>query len=193
MNTTNTARCFLALLAMSLLLAPAAAAQGNFEIFAGAAYSSEPGDYIGTGSVGLRGGYRFTDRWGLQGSLSRVESFDLYVPYVDFGVDATYLDASAVLFVTPRRKAELFFYGGVGVVFIDADAGIRFHARDFAKHHTRVAVSASDEELTAHLGVGVNIKLTQRMYLRPDLRLRWLGGDNDSTESETTLGLGWRF
>ena len=51
-----------------------------------------------------------------------------------------------------------------------------------------------EDDLTGHLGLGVNIRLSERMYLRPDLRIRWLGSLEDSNaDAETSLGLGWRF
>jgi hypothetical protein len=56
-------------------------------------------------------------------------------------------------------------------------------------------VSGENPQLTLHAGIGAEIGLTERVYLRPEVRGRWLAkelrGDNGLVDY--SLGLGWRF
>lgn len=56
-------------------------------------------------------------------------------------------------------------------------------------------VSGENPQLTLHAGIGAEIGLGQRVYLRPEVRGRWLAkelrGDNGLVDY--SLGLGWRF
>lgn len=56
-------------------------------------------------------------------------------------------------------------------------------------------VSGEDPRLTLHAGIGAEIALTERLYLRPEVRGRWLAKelDHDSGLVDYSLGLGWRF
>ena len=57
----------------------------------------------------------------------------------------------------------------------------------------------SDDVFTVNVGVAYEAMLTERMYLKPDFRLRWyeLEGGRTDKESllnyEATVALGWRF
>ena len=180
------------LLALTVNL-PAEAGEANFEI-AGGAYVSGTSHLGDEAAFGVRGGYRFTDRWAIQGSLSRTELFDIHTSYLDTGLDATFFDLSAMFFITPNRKAELFVYGGIGMARFDVGIGpIRFDTGSGRVHVPRFGATV-DDEFTTHLGLGVNIQLTDRMYLRPDIRSRWLGDfDGGTVDAEPSIGLGWRF
>ena len=172
---------------------PAEAGEAHFEI-AGGAYVSGT-SYLGDeAAFGVRGGYRFTDRWAIQGSISRTELFDIYTPYVDAGLDATFFDVSAMFFITPSRRAELFVYGGVGMARFDLGVGpIRFGTGNGRVHVPRFGATV-DDVFTTHVGLGVNIRLSDKMYLRPDIRSRWLDDfDGGTVDAEPSIGLGWRF
>jgi hypothetical protein len=56
-------------------------------------------------------------------------------------------------------------------------------------------VSGENPELTLHAGIGAEIGLTERLYLRPEVRGRWLAKelDGDSGLLDYSLGIGWRF
>ncbi len=189
---------FLIVLVASLLAlhihGSAEAGEANVEITAGA-YVSDSGLIGDQTALGVRGGYRFTDRWAIQGSLTRTELFDLHVPFVDVDGDATFFDVSAMYFITPRRKAELFVYGGVGMARFDVGVGrIRFNTPFTGRVNIPGFNVTVEDEFTTHLGIGVNIRLNDRMYLRPDLRSRWLNDfDGGSVDFEPSLGLGWRW
>ncbi len=173
---------------------PAAAGEGNFEIAAGA-YVAGSGFVGDEAAYGLRGGYRFTERWGLQGSLSRVELFDLYGPYAGVEGDATFFDVSGQFFFTPGRRAELYLYGGIGMARFDIDVGrIRVDLPYAGRVETRGFSATFDDDFTTHIGLGVNIRLNEKMYLRPDIRHRWLGSAGGGTlDVEPSIALGWRF
>jgi hypothetical protein len=44
-----------------------------------------------------------------------------------------------------------------------------------------------------HLGLGLEIPLGSRAYLRPEIRGRWDGIGGHEVEPEYSLGVGWRF
>ena len=173
----------------------ALAGEANFEIAAGAYVSGTTGFVGEEGILGLRGGYRFTERWGLQGSLSRVDLFDAVSPFVDVDGDATFFDVSGMFFITPRRRAELFVYGGVGYARFDVDvAPIRLDLPHVGRIRLPGFGFTVEDDFTGHLGLGVNIRLSEKMYLRPDIKVRWLGSlESGTADAEPSLGLGWRF
>ncbi len=188
MRLSNTSILLVSLLAL-FSTPPAEAGDGNFEISAGA-YVAGSGFVGDEATFGLRGGYRFTDRWGLQGSLSRVELFDLFSHYFDAEGHATFFDVSARFFITPGRRAELFVYGGIGMARVDVDVD---HGHAGGTRVPGFGIT-SDDDFTTHLGLGVNIRLNKTMYLRPDVRHRWLDSfDRGTVDFEPSIRLGWRF
>lgn len=116
-------------------------------------------------SFGLRSGYRFSRTWALEGSLSRP----------DGGGGAWLGDLSAKLYVLHASLFELYALGGPGrsrLPFQD-EAGTR---------------------PTLHLGIGAEISLVDRAYLRPEFRQRWDRAHVDGNGlQEYSLGLGWKF
>ena len=51
------------------------------------------------------------------------------------------------------------------------------------------------EESTVHLGIGAEIRLGRRAYVRPEARGRWLTDELefDNGIADYSLGFGWRF
>jgi hypothetical protein len=51
------------------------------------------------------------------------------------------------------------------------------------------------EEATVHLGIGAEIRLGQRAYVRPEARGRWFTDELefDRGLADYSLGFGWRF
>jgi Outer membrane protein beta-barrel domain len=48
--------------------------------------------------------------------------------------------------------------------------------------------------MTLHLGLGAEISLGRRLFLRPEVRGRWLDHELDAEPAvENSLGVGWRF
>ena len=50
-------------------------------------------------------------------------------------------------------------------------------------------------EATVHVGIGAEVGLTSRLYLRPEVRGRWLAEELKANDGivQYSLGLGWRF
>jgi hypothetical protein len=58
-----------------------------------------------------------------------------------------------------------------------------------------IQVESEDPEATVHLGVGLEIGLSERSYLRPEVRGRWLTDELHFDEGvvDYSVGFGWRF
>ncbi|MDA8019559.1 MAG: outer membrane beta-barrel protein [Thermoanaerobaculia bacterium] len=91
--------------------------------------------------------------------------------YADTDVaDATFLDLSAkIYFGSEASKAQAFLFAGPGWADVD-----------------------SDDVLTLNLGVGLDIRLSDRMFLRPDVRSRWFE-HSEASDLEASLSLGFTF
>ena len=172
---------FLATLLAFSLTPAVRAGEVNLEISTGIFYSELDGGFLGDqAAIGFRGGYRFTDRWALQGSISRVELFDYGQSFVNFDGNATFFDVSGMFYLNPRSRAEVFVYGGIGAASFDLEVGGIF--------------LGAPGTFTTHLGIGLNIRLTKLLYLRPDIRARWLGNfAGGAVDTESSIALGWRF
>ena len=163
-------------LTLAVLLTPVASgpavAEGSFELYLGYYFPDE--DAVDEDlTYGIRLGHRFSDRFGLQATLGRYET---EVDFVD--IEAIFADLSLILFTNPGQKAELLIYGGPGWAFVEAEAG---------------SLEASDDSLTVHLGIGLDIALSEKFYLRPDVQGRWFEEGDDEIDLELTLGFGFRF
>ena len=191
--------CFTLLLTLAPIAVPkaeAAAGQANFEIFVGEYFSDSPIDEEPV--IGVRGGYRFSDRFALQGSLSRVELVHPVISALGFDDNAIFFDVSAMWYVNPGRKAEVVLYGGPGVV--GYEYGAQFDSRDHTDGYRFRERQDSEESATLHAGAGVAIHLNDRIYLRPDVRARWYEGyssrdgfERSDTDFEATFAVGWKF
>jgi hypothetical protein len=141
---------------------------GSFDLFG--AYvrpidAGSDGD-ASTEAYGLRGGYRFTDTWAVEASLSKLnEDVDLY-----FG------DLSLKAFVFHSDRFEIYALAGPG----------RFRIEE--------GIFQEDQD-TVHGGFGAEISLGERVVLRPEVRGRWGTDDLQFDEGivDYSLGIGWRF
>jgi len=118
-------------------------------------------------SYGLRGGYRFNNVWALEGTAedSLDEDFNFW-----------FVDLSAKVYLIDSKRFELYGLAGPGLFRVSA-------------------FGESDSQATVHAGLGAEIGLTDRLYLRPEVRSRWSTDDlqfNDGLVSYS-LGIGWRF
>ena len=155
-------------------------------IFTSAAQAAEPGGYLEAlaGQIyyeadsdldetvfGLRSGYRFGDRWAIEGAVSFQDVDDVDVYLIDLSMRGS---------IVSGRRAELFFVGGPGL----------FRA-DFGGDSS----DDTENEIALHAGLGLAVDLGERVYLRPDVRARWISGDlfEDDLHVEATLALGFRF
>ena len=164
----------LILLAFAMMALPiAAAAQDeprgpSFEVFggAGAIYSSSRGLSLHTESVGVRGGFSLTRVWTVEAALSRTNSD----PTTWNG------EVSAKAYLFQAERVRLFALAGPGI-----------HREDLS--------GGSADASSVHAGIGAEIALSPKFYLRPELRSRWPTAHlNDKYRSDdVTLGFGWRF
>lgn len=143
--------------------------KGSFELYLGSYFPD--GEQVDEDvTYGIRAGYRFLDRFGLQGTLGRYET---EIDFLD--LETTFADLSLVWFMNPHRRAEFLIYGGPGWAFLEAGANLS---------------EVSDDSLTAHLGLGVDIGLGGRFFLRPDLRARWFEQGDNEIDIEASLAVG---
>ncbi len=166
---------------LTALVTPAAdAGETHVEILAGSHFSTLS-PIANNFTLGVRGGYRFSDAWAVEGTLSRVDFADVHAPFVHLEAEATHLDFSIKWFITPHKKYQLYLYGGPGMSFYD----MRIN---------HVGLFSVDNSFAWHIGTGVSVPLSERMFFRPDVRVRWdssvVAGNADV---EVALGIGWRF
>ena len=153
---------------LSLAAASSAMAQDvetgpTFELFGARVEPTDSDADFHTEAYGIRGGYRFSSRWALEGALARL----------DEDVDVWFADLSAKAYAFQSDRFAVYALGGPGVY----------------------KVEDIDEKVTLHLGIGAEIGLGQRAYLRPEVRGRWLADELKSDEGlvDYSLGIGWRF
>ncbi len=170
----NRLRPTLAVLAFTLMALPiAAAAQDeprgpSFELFggAGALYSSSSGLSLHTETVGARGGFSLTRVWTVEAALSQTS-----------GDPVTWNgEISAKAYLFQNERVRLFALAGPGIRREDLSGG-------------------SADSATVHAAIGVEIALSPKFYLRPELRSRWPTAhfDEGHRSEDLTLGVGWRF
>lgn len=154
----------------SLAAAPASAQThpdpGPFlEVFGARVELTDSDADFHTESYGLRGGYRLSNSWGVEGAVSRFnEDVDVWIG-----------ELSAKAYLIDTSHFEVYALGGPGVYKVDVD--------DFG------------EKVTLHLGIGAEIGLGRQAYLRPEVRGRWLADElkKDDGLVDYSLGVGWRF
>lgn len=130
------------------------------------------GGYLGSSgsghprTFGIRGSYRFTDVWAVEAAFAKV----------DIGGQVWFGDVSAKAYLVDTSRFEVYALGGPG----------RFRSRFFAD---------TFNQNTVHLGLGAEIGLGARAYLRPEIRERWATDEItwDARLTEYTLGVGWKF
>ena len=117
-------------------------------------------------AYGLRGGYRFNNVWALEGSAE----------HIDEGFTNWFVDLSAKAYLIDSKRFELYGVAGPGLFRVSA-------------------FGESDNQATVHAGLGAEIGLNDRLYLRPEIRSHWTPDDlkfHDGLVSYS-LGIGWRF
>lgn len=127
---------------------------------------SGPDGDASTEAYGLRGGYRFTNTWAVEASLSKLnEDVDLF-----FG------DLSLKAYVMHSDRFEIYALAGPGKLRIEE------------------GIFEEDED-TAHAGIGAEISLGERAYVRPEVRGRWFTDDLKFEDGivDYSLGFGWHF
>jgi hypothetical protein len=151
-----------------LIAASSASAQSDsrgpfLELFGARVQPTDSDANFHTESYGLRGGYRFTNVWALEGSLARLNE----------DVDIWFGDLSAKAYAFHSERFEIYALGGAGQYRVESDS----------------------TETTVHVGIGAEIGLGRRAYVRPEIRGRWFTKELRADEGlvDYSLGFGWRF
>lgn len=114
------------------------------------------------------------ESWGLRGSyrFTNVWALEAALATVrEEGEDAYFGDVSVKAYLFRSNRFDGYLLGGAGLLKVN-----------------------DHEETTLHAGLGAEIALGERTYLRPEVRARWLEEDVDAvTFMEYSLGIGWRF
>lgn len=118
------------LAALALIWSCGASAEGYFGVVAGLMDVDLPGDSPVNG--GLRGGYRWTSGWGVEGEATTSLS-DGEFASVDYSL------TTVAFYGTYRTPGSVYFAARAGALYEDVDAGI---------------ANGSDTGLSAGLGVG---------------------------------------
>jgi hypothetical protein len=143
----------------------------SLELFGshGVAYSSGGHFTFHQESIGVRGGAQFGGPFGVEASLQRSNGSDTVYDF----------DLSAKYYFLQRERFGLYALAGPG-----------------DRHEENFFGSETDRG-TLHLGIGTEIGLGAKAYLRPEVRMRWpmTKSEQVATDRTTdfTLGFGWRF
>ena len=86
--------------------------------------------------------------------------------------DAWLADLSAKFYLKNRGRVAAYAVGGPGMIFGSDVAG---------------------DEMTVHLGLGLEIAAGQHLYVRPEVRGVALAKDLSTTDALFSLGVGWRM
>jgi len=185
-----------------------ARAQGYFGVSAGF-YQPEDAAQDRTQNFDIRCGYRIRPPLGFEWSLNRVSLANVVpfqgnptVPGIDFDkvnldVDLYNLDLSVQWF---PRQGNFVVFGGPGISLVDAKLNVTF-----------LGGSGTDPDnttvFTAHAGLAYVWRLNDRLFLRPEARVRHYFGQEvnepnrieafyysyKATDYEAGLTFGWRF
>lgn len=174
-----TAILMMAALAVAPAQAEVIAETVEFEAYLGA-YSPGP-DVLDSGATGgIRVGYNITQRFNFTGELGFISTDgekSRRGRTADVDVDWVVTDFSFAWNIRPNKKFGITLYAGPGYAFASGRTG-----------------DLGDDSFTFHGGVGCKWDLSDSFYLRLDGRLRGFENRNDDeTDSEITLGIGWKF
>lgn len=153
-----------AVLGTLLAVAPAAAQEeSNFQLELVAGLLFD--DEIDENAYGIRAGYRLSERTWVEARLDHIDvgSFEFWL-----------LDASIKYFFDNWGRSRWYVLGGPGTTF-------------------RSLGDIDDSGLLLHVGVGTEIDLTDRLFLRPEIVALWREDDFDTLGGDASFAVGWRF
>ena len=138
------------------------------ELFGASVHLYDEGEQANDQMYGLRGAYRFTARWAVEAALAKLD---------DDEADAYVGDLSARYTFARLERFSLYAVAGPGLIRVQLDD------EDF-----------DVDEDTYHFGLGAEIPLGEKGYLRPDVRgRRYVDSNIDGTLVDYSVGFGWRF
>ncbi len=116
---------------------------------------------------------RYEPQFGLRGSFHLSNNWVLEGSVSRYGnYDVWFADLSAKFYFKNRGRVGVYLLGGPGYLF-GSDAGV--------------------DEATVHLGLGLEIPIKDRFYLRPEVRGMALMDDLSTSDALFSLGVGWRL
>lgn len=136
--------------------------------------------------LALRATWRFSNPWAIELAVGehREDRFrDAEATTVELGLRRSLVRNDVV---------DFFVYGGAGY----ADGVLDVWFQPPGPQGILVHQHAEEDSWTGHLGLGVEISLGERWFLRTDLRERYLGEIellDTVLEREATISWGWRF
>ena len=171
----------------TLLLIPATAAAqartGSLEAYAGEYFPDKP-DYLKDDLIyGVRGSYSWTGSLASEVSVGRYEQSFHFAPGAGIDLHETLLDLSTAWTFNPASRARFALFAGPGWAFFDATSYNPGMPDD----------SGSDDSFTLHAGASLRIDLSDRVYVRPDVRARWIDKLDDAIDYEASVGIGIRL
>ena len=193
---SHTYRRIVAVALVSILgaLGPAAHAEvlgdtTDIEVFVGS-YDPGPDEFGSEFTWGFRLGWNLSERFGIDSQLGFVStdgSFTDGTNTLEVDLDVVLLDVSLNIFFMPDSAFNPIIYGGIGGAFTSADVrlvqGANFSLGGFG-----------DDTFTANAGLAARIDLSDTLFIRPDVRLRWFDDRvDDDIDTEYTLSLGWKL
>jgi hypothetical protein len=164
----------LSLVALVAGAAPASAQReltASLELFGshGVVYSSGGHFTFHQESLGVRGGAQFGGPFGIEASVQRSNGNDTVYDF----------DLSAKYYFVQRERFGFYALAGPG------------------DRHENTFFGSETDRGTLHLGVGTEIGLGAKAYLRPEILMRWPMTHSDQVVTDRTtdftLGFGWRF
>lgn len=184
----------LPVLALSLvtaaLIAPSAQADivaksGKAELYLGWMFPENDisGQSLDDFTWAVRGGYHFTPHLSLLFSAQKFHT-DIDTVGAEVDVDQLFLDVPVVWSFNPDSKSVFQVWGGVGYAIRDFD---------FAAAGT---VDDDADALSLNFGLGSEIAVTEKFYIRPETSGRWLEGNDagtieDGIDWQVGVGFGW--
>ena len=161
----------------------------GFELVAGIGISrSSQGVDSDVTALGFRGHRWLNDKWGAEVSYLRTEEGFIRD-------DSHYLDLSALYRLTENPRFSSFVFGGVGALRYTTLVVLP----DIPGSSSLPRLGPSDTTTTAHVGIGLNLRLGDNFYFRPDLRARRHFdmdddfGYFDDSSFDANIGFGWKF
>ena len=160
----------------------------EFEILAGT-YDPKPELLDDDPMIGARLVYNLSRRFAVEAEVSLFDAdFDItsVTPSERTTYDATFVEISGVVHFLPGKRIVPLVLGGVGGAFVSASTPT----------DTGGIVGPSgglgDDSLTVHSGAAVKIRLTPKLYLRPDVRGRRVDSrDYHTVDFQLTLSVGF--
>lgn len=152
--------------------------RNSIELSLSPSYSSANG--LDSEAFGLRYSRFFDERWGLQIAYQREDGA--------FFDDDEILEASAQLRFFENDRLQFFGYFGAGV--------LRYGLFNIDPAANTIPDLGDDEILSVHFGLGLDIDLGERLFLRPDVifrRYEDILDIRDSHVTDATIAVGYRF